>query len=325
MSMQAKERAAVRKYLLGALPEAERVRLAERYFVDDEFFDEILDVETELLDEYVRGRLTPEERRKFGEYLTGLPDGAGKLAAAHTLMEAARESHEILPRSLPPAASKSTWRWSRSGGLPGRAVFWQYATVVILIASIAGFGYLILTQRRLRREVEELRAERTEAEQQNADLARLKQTAEQEQAAQSERVRQLEAELNQARQNDSQQTIKELAGPVVASIVLTPATRSGGAPDLLTVSHTTRTVSLVMPVTNDEQVASYRVVVQTTKGELLLTQDQLRPQSRQQVHTVNCSFAAARLTGGNYKLTLLGRTADGVEIAQDFYFKLAIK
>ena len=47
--------------------------MAEKYFVDEQFFEELLAVENELLDQYVSGRLAPEERKKFGEYLTRLP------------------------------------------------------------------------------------------------------------------------------------------------------------------------------------------------------------------------------------------------------------
>ncbi len=43
------QRAMLRKYLLGELPERERSQLAARYFVDEDLFDELLDVENKLL------------------------------------------------------------------------------------------------------------------------------------------------------------------------------------------------------------------------------------------------------------------------------------
>ena len=99
MAGKDKERGVLRRYLLGELPEAERSQLADRYFFDEELFDELLDVENELLGQYVRKELSPAESKRFSEYLSHLPDGASKLAAAYTLMEAAHELREV-PASL---------------------------------------------------------------------------------------------------------------------------------------------------------------------------------------------------------------------------------
>jgi hypothetical protein len=321
--MEGKERAVLRQYLLGALSEVERFRLADRYFVDEEFFDELLDVENDLLDRYVRGRLSPEERQNFGKYLTAHPDGAGKLAAAHALMDAARGSREILPGQLAATASTSTSRWTPLGGLLGRGPVWQFAMVAILFASLAGVGYLIVTQRRSPSAIEQFPAARTQAEEEKANLGQQTRTAEREQSVEQEQIRQLHAELDLARSKDRQKTTPQTTGGVVASLVLTPALRSGGAPDLLRVTRATRTLLLVIPVANEEEIPSYRLVLQTTTGRLVFTWDRLRPQSQQQRRTISCRLAAARLTGGNYKLTLIGRSADGVEIAQDFYFNVA--
>lgn len=323
--MEAKHRAVLQQYLLGALPEAERSRVAESYFVEEEFFEELLDVENELLDQYVRGRLSPEDRKRFGAYLIGLPDGAVKLATAHALMEAAKESGEVLPGRLATTASASRPGWTPLGGLITRRLAWRYAMVAILIASLAGVGYLMVTQTRLRGEVERLRAERNQMEEQKSSLERQMQADAGEQAVYQEQIRRLQAELDRASSNDRQQTTPETAGGVLASLVLTPALRSGGAPDLLTLTRATRTVSLVVPVANEEQTASYRLTLQTTQGRLVFSRDGLRPQSRQKVRTITYRLAAARLSGANYKLTLVGRTVDGVEIAQDFYFNVARK
>src|SRR5947207_852946 len=211
-SMDAKHRPVLRQYLLGALPEAERSRVAEQYFVDEQFFEELLDVENELLDQYVRGQLSPEERKKFGEYLAGLPNGAGKLATAHALMEAARERRKILPRPSAVTASSSRSRWTPSGGQPARGLVWKYAIAAVLIVSFAALGFLIVTQRRLRREVEQLRVAHTQAEQDKSNLTRQAQTAEREAAGQQEQIRQLQAELDRARSNAPQQTRPETTG-----------------------------------------------------------------------------------------------------------------
>ena len=48
-------------YILATMQEADRLALAERYLADDELFDQLIVVENDLLDQYVRGRLGPQE------------------------------------------------------------------------------------------------------------------------------------------------------------------------------------------------------------------------------------------------------------------------
>jgi anti-sigma factor RsiW len=61
----AAERRTCVSYLLGRLPEAESQDLEERYFRDSELFERLTALETDLLDEYVRGDLPAEDREAF--------------------------------------------------------------------------------------------------------------------------------------------------------------------------------------------------------------------------------------------------------------------
>ena len=61
------------RYLLGDLPEAERVEIEELAFRDQQFMQTIQAVESDLIDEYVRGGLSDCERRQFeGRFLASL-------------------------------------------------------------------------------------------------------------------------------------------------------------------------------------------------------------------------------------------------------------
>jgi hypothetical protein len=62
---------AVRAYLLGALEERAAAALEERYFTDRAFFLFIREVETSLIEDYLRGRLSPATKARFeSRYLT---------------------------------------------------------------------------------------------------------------------------------------------------------------------------------------------------------------------------------------------------------------
>ena len=53
------------RYLLGDLPEEEQVEIEELAFRDQQFMQTIQAVESDLIDEYVRGGLSDRERRQF--------------------------------------------------------------------------------------------------------------------------------------------------------------------------------------------------------------------------------------------------------------------
>src|SRR5215510_49934 len=55
----------IARYLLGDMPEEEQARLEDRAFSDRDYMRNIVDVESDLIDEYVRGGLSDSERLRF--------------------------------------------------------------------------------------------------------------------------------------------------------------------------------------------------------------------------------------------------------------------
>jgi len=61
----------VKAYLLGFLDEIEAAQIEAKYFADSAYFQWVQDVETELIGDYLAGRLKPEDRGRFeSRYLT---------------------------------------------------------------------------------------------------------------------------------------------------------------------------------------------------------------------------------------------------------------
>ena len=330
MDDQDQQRVLLRKYLLGELPEPDRSQLADRYFVDESLFDELLDVENELLDQYARGQLRPEEASNFRGYLTTLPDSHAKLATAYTLNEVRNKIRSASPATVSRESQASavaapilSSRWEiLRAALFGRGQLPQYVAIAIVIALLCGLAYLILSQRTLRREVEQLRAERTQTDQERANAAQQTRIAQENEAALRDRNLQLERELTQLHEQINQQNDN---GPALALHVFSPALRSTSEPDSIIISAATKSVLLVMPIPKDEQVIDYSAVLRTTRGELVRSNQRVKPHKSHLGRTVSLRLPAERLTRSPYKLTLLGKAADGVEIAHDFYFNLVRK
>lgn len=69
MLVEAHETGEIRKYLLGYIQaEDKRRKIEERLMLDDDYFEEILMQEDELIQDYVDGQLGANERRRFEKY-----------------------------------------------------------------------------------------------------------------------------------------------------------------------------------------------------------------------------------------------------------------
>lgn len=75
----------MRRYLLGALPEPEQTALEAEYLNDDDRFEQMVAVESDLVDGYVRGRLNARERRQFEDHYLAHPDRRERAAFAQAL------------------------------------------------------------------------------------------------------------------------------------------------------------------------------------------------------------------------------------------------
>lgn len=73
------------RYLLGELTEEEQVRVEERAFSDPETLAQMLAVENDLIDEYVRGELPDEARRSFELKFLNSAERRRKIEFAGTL------------------------------------------------------------------------------------------------------------------------------------------------------------------------------------------------------------------------------------------------
>ena len=76
-------------YLLGELPEEELQRFERRYLKDDNLFQELNEVEDELIDDYVSGALSVERRASFEKSFLSSPERRDKVQFAGAMTERA--------------------------------------------------------------------------------------------------------------------------------------------------------------------------------------------------------------------------------------------
>jgi hypothetical protein len=307
------------QYLLGELGEMERSEIAARYFQDDDLFEELLEVESELIDRCIRGSLNEQDQQALMRYLASLPGGQEKLALARALIQGTDEERERAQQFLDGYVPASVPRSQSMLKSPSKlSPTLQYAIVTGLVAMILGALFLVFQVRQLRRDNDELRG-------QLGNLEREKQSLEVQSKAGSERMRQLEEEIKLEQQANEAQA-QHLASlqptmPVVASWTLTPAVRSPGNPDKVTLPHSARFVSITLPVENARQASRLRAIIQTTVGAQRREITGVR--ANKTGEAVSLKLPAGYFTEKSYKLTLVRIDEDNVELSQDFYFTVS--
>ena len=75
----------MKRYLLGELAEPEQQELEQRLITSNEFFEELLVAEDELVDEYLHGKLSPREQEKFNSHFLCTPERREKLRFSRSL------------------------------------------------------------------------------------------------------------------------------------------------------------------------------------------------------------------------------------------------
>jgi anti-sigma-K factor RskA len=109
-----------RAYLLGTMPDEERLRFEARYAEDDQLFLELEALEMEMIRDYTQGSMTGEDRQRFEKQLQQLPDLRARVDAERVLIgslskepvaasaaAAAAPEREIRERTVAPAPSPS--------------------------------------------------------------------------------------------------------------------------------------------------------------------------------------------------------------------------
>jgi len=125
-------------YLLEELPEEEAERFEEECFAEETLTEQVLLVEEDLIDDYLRGRLPPEQRRRFERnYLTTAARVERvRIAAALLRQVDAVEAGVETPLAAPSAPQ--TWRRRMSDLWKGRPWALRTAVVLAVVTIVAG-------------------------------------------------------------------------------------------------------------------------------------------------------------------------------------------
>ncbi|MDX2034433.1 MAG: hypothetical protein SF339_27405 [Blastocatellia bacterium] len=138
MQMDSQQSALIHRYLLGLLSEEECERFELAYFEETALFLDLLDAKEQLIDRYLRGDLSADDRRLFEQQFLSTES----LRREVELRQIARNFSENNPgeksRESKPAATPGWRDWRPLAGL--RAPFFLPGAAAALLLLVAGAG-----------------------------------------------------------------------------------------------------------------------------------------------------------------------------------------
>ena len=320
------------RYLLGELSESERADLERRYFADNAFFERLSQCESDLMDDYARGRLSPETRERFEKAYLADPERRARLRFSEALV--AKLDREVSPGLIPQEAETTSW-WQKLfvpfiGGQG--ALAFSFAVLLLMVLGSEQAAGLPPVARREPLQVVALEAARPDDAQARGTHARpqdeLAQTRATE-AAREQHERELQQQLidEQAR---NQQLIAELdrerAQPTPEVGIASPKNTAPAFVSLLLVASgvrgaETKSPTLSIPAgtqevrielkTAENEYQSYQLELHALGGKAIFDRKKVKPTITKSGANFGFSVPASRFTSGDYILTLKGVIPSG--------------
>src|SRR5215813_12018358 len=145
----------IARYLLGELSEQERERVIDGYLADDEFFEQMLSVEEDLIGDYARDQLPRAQRERFEERYLATPQGLHRVKRAKAFVNAISEAQR----------SKSLWVQSLLRYIRGPYLIPKYSLAAAALLVSLGGAWLVVDRVRVRIQIGRSEAEQAALEQ----------------------------------------------------------------------------------------------------------------------------------------------------------------
>ena len=310
----------IARYLLGELSEEQQIEIEDRAFADQKYLASITAVENDLIDEYVRGELSPDARQRFESRFLASAERRKRVEFAKALRTIVSESPVPDKRSIQP--TKTSWRESLYAFINGLNPAARLAFVATAILVVAVAAWLFVQTLRLRNQVMSLQAEKQSG-----------QNLQQALDAERKRNEELNAQLNQEKQQREQtdESLRQLTEtpeaknpappPVIASLTLLPGlSRGGGDKPNLDLSNDARLVRLNIGIDPEEQYKTFAVELRTLAGRQVWNRENLAARTRRGTRDVGLTLPATVLKSGEYELRLRGLTDGGGAEDVGFYY-----
>ena len=311
----------IKQYLLGELTEEGQQQIEERLLRDGDYFEHLQLCEDELVDEYVRGGLPPDEQRRFDNHFLSTPERHEKLRFARALRRYVSAAVEAEPATT----AQRTRLQFLSASLRGRHPVMAYSLAAALLLVLG--GTVIFRNWQLQNQLAQIRSQQSAGLRSERELQRQLQ---EQRAGTMELVKELQHEKDQRAMlernvSPSIPSNQDRLAPII-SLVLTPGLLRGEETTkkaLVPSGATLIRLELHFPA-NDYK--SWRATLHNAEGAELSRQSLLKARSAGGGGIVVMDLPAEAIPGGDYYVKLSG-TAGSVEFEDigKYYFRVTKK
>lgn len=311
-------------YLLGILPEEQRLQVEVEFLRDDHRYERLLALENELFYDYAQNKLSPAEREQFEKRFLSSERNRKMVMIASALTRKMSESASVesTEKSIADREPQRFWQSLKSYFVNQSAAMRVSlaASAIVTIALI----WLIIGIVRLRNEFDQIRAQQTVQED------RLRQQAQQERARADELDLRLKREMdeNEMLQQDLSKMQAQSAGqgqrsPSVISFALAPSIARDQASGMKKLYIPPGAILLILKLKlkGGVEYKSYHATLLTVEGAERWTQDMLQAKRTGSGRSIDLWLPARTLAPGDYELRLKGYASDGtLEETGDYYY-----
>jgi hypothetical protein len=329
MELSAEEVILIRRYLLGEIAEKDRNLIEVRLLTDPQYFNQLVRVEEELTDQYVRRELSQHEREMFEGHFMNVPERRGDVAfamALHRYVSSEAIGKPVIasgPRAWTAFLTEWSPRWRVAGNV-SLACAALFLTVAV--------AWLLAETARLERRLAEVDAERAESRRLEQELKR---SLDEQRSRGEDLARQLEVSRGRLAQIDREIAgLSKNAGSAqteagVISLALFPGLSRDGADTAQTrtaiLSPGAKRLRLELGIDHPGP-ARYRAEALTADGHPVWSQDALMDRSTKIGKAVVITLPVALITKNSYVVMLSAAAAgDNYERIGSYYFEVMRK
>lgn len=344
----------IHRFLLDEVSEEERSQVEERFLADNDFFEKVLSIEAALLDQYLLGQLTDEQRkrartlfesspgqRREVEFVseliaslratdsanrrtiatTGEPESEETLSGVHPKEETISIDSEVASpaRAFPPVPTG----WKNSL-LPFNARCWLVVLTICLVM-MSSILYLYTKKRSL--EAQRIAAEQKSRESREKLLEEARRKAELSKQLESEKEKQRRTEEKVEEKTEEKGELTARASTRrpdrLTSILLTPTTfERGGNSKALSLKATSRQIQFRLALDESQLYKRYSLQITTFDGRRVWSKDAVDA-SRIKKGQLALTLSTALLTDEDYRIELKGLSDNGEPVhVADYIFKV---
>lgn len=320
----------LRKYLLRdpSFGDEEIAQLEELMLDDERYFDRMMLVESELMEDYLRGALMTDEKERFNAFLLNTPERREKLESIKALMAAAPSVEPLLRPDEPESFS---WWQSLAAFMRSPNLFAGAAAGVLLFVVIAALWWFSQGVERQEPLIVTVPGNKSTPDSNQSNVSNqsgsLPESGNLSPANTTPQPTKSPQNNREQKPDESPKPTPAAKPPVnaprsVVFAMVSGVSRSQGDAAEKKIEPGTKVVELRLRLDFERKYDDYKIVVQDSKGNEIGRRERLKASRKDGLPTVVAALPAKSFEAGDYKVVLSGGTKGAYQEEAEYSFRI---